>query len=64
MVVTPVLLQEVILEHPVLAVTRVVTQELAPLMEVESLSVEEAPSAVPRWRPQRKVSMRRLLDPS
>jgi hypothetical protein len=64
MAVTLVLLQEVTLEHPVLAVTPVMTPELVPLMEVESLSVEEAPSAVPMWRRQRKVSMRRLLDPS
>jgi hypothetical protein len=64
MAVTLELLLEVTLEHRVPAVTLVVTPELVPLMEVESLFVEEAPSAVPRWRPQRKVSMWRLLDPS
>jgi hypothetical protein len=60
----PVLLLEVRLEHQAPAVTLVMTLELVPLMEVESLYVEEAPSVVPRWQPQRKVSMRRLLDPS
>jgi hypothetical protein len=34
----------VTLEHPVLAVTLVATPELVPLMEVESLFAEEAPS--------------------
>jgi hypothetical protein len=58
------LLLEVTLEHPVLAVTLVVIPVQVPLMEVESLFVEEAPSVVPRWQPQRRVSMRKLLDPS
>jgi hypothetical protein len=58
MVVTLVLLELVV----TLEVTRVLVH--LSLLEVVSLCVEEVPWEVPRWRPQRKVSMWRLLDSS